>query len=99
MPDLSKKLQGISEKWEDIGLYLDLEEEELEAMESKHGSTPLQCMKEILKVWNARKQPPLTWAAIIEILEFLELAHKLEQEALDQHKDSPGTVSMKCKAN
>ena len=81
---LCKELQAISEQWRDIGLYLDLEEGELRKVECTHGSTPFKCMKEMLTVWLARKKPPPTWAAIIDVLEFLEhekLALTLKQKA------------------
>ena len=81
---LCKELQAISEQWRDIGLYLDLEEGELRKVESTYGSTPFKCMKEMLTMWLARKQPPPTWSAIIDVLDFLEhenLALTLKQKA------------------
>ena len=81
---LCKELRAISEQWKEIGLFLELEDDELGKVEFTHGSTPFKCMKEMLMMWLARKQPPPTWAAIIEVLEFLEhekLAHTLKQKA------------------
>ena len=65
-----------------MGLFLDLKEEELEEVESRHGPSPFQCMKAMFKVWLAREQPPPTWAAIREVLEDLgheELVFTLRQ--------------------
>ena len=80
---LCKELQCINKEWREVGFFLNLEEKKLEEVE-KYGTTPQLCMKEMLKVWLARKQPPPTWAAIIEVLEFLEykeLALTLRQKA------------------
>ena len=68
---LCKELWSISEEWKEVGLFLNLEEKKLKEVE-KHGTTSQSCMKEMLKVWLAREQPPPTWVAIIEVLDFLE---------------------------
>ena len=69
----------------EIGLFLDLTEKKLKEVESNHGPTPFQCMKEMWKIWLAREQPAPTWESAIEVLEFLgheELAYVLRQRAM-----------------
>ncbi len=80
---LCRELQVLSQRWREVGDYLELAEEELENAQSS-GSTPSDCLKSMLKVWLRRVDPPPTWKAILEVVEFLnpELALKLKQIAL-----------------
>ncbi len=80
---LCRELQVLSQRWREVGDYLELAEEELENAQSS-GSTPSDCLKNMLKVWLRRVDPPPMWKAIVEVVEFMEpeLALKLKQKAL-----------------
>ena len=79
---LCKELECVDEEWRTIGLYLSLEEEELNELES---SSPMQCLKSMVTKWLSREQPPPTWSCIIEVLELMEhkqLSLRVKQRAL-----------------
>ncbi len=64
-----------------MGEYLELSDEELDRVE---GSTAFMCMRSMLRVWLNRKEPPPTWEAVLEVVDYLDpqLASKLKQKVL-----------------
>ncbi len=81
---LCRELQVLSQQWREVGEFLEVAEEELEKVESQSGPTPSKCMKDMLRAWLKREDPPPTWKAILEVVDFMEpeLALKLKQKAL-----------------
>ena len=69
-------------QWLKIGAFLDLSQEELDRVVSKCG--PTQCMMSMFQVWLSRKEPPPTWRAILEVVDFMDpqLANQLRQKIL-----------------
>ena len=61
----------VADKWEHIGIYLDFSMSTLESISAKHQRDPHNCLVEMLKMWLRRLDPPATWSAIIEAIEFL----------------------------
>ena len=61
----------VTDKWKVIGLYLEIPKGKLAGIAEKHQRDPHSCLVEMLETWLERVQPPVTWAAIIEAVEFL----------------------------
>ena len=84
LSDLLKELSpSASDKWEDIGIHLGLEDRKLKRIRSEHSSDTKTCLKEMLRLWIARVDPPPSWSAMIDSLmisEDEELASKLRRE-------------------
>ena len=70
----------VADKWEDIGIMLDIDEAELATLKKLHPTTPQSSLREMLKIWLKQICPPPSWSAIVEALESLgdkELAHRI----------------------
>ena len=68
MKDLMNALyHTVAHKWKHIGIYLHFSMATLESISAKHQHDPV----EMLKMWLRRLDPPATWSAIIETVEFL----------------------------
>ena len=79
LKELSSK---VSAEWEDIGLFLEIEEGRLSAIKSDHKQSR-KCFQEMLKLWLKQVDPCPTWSAIIEAIELLEyesLAKELREK-------------------
>ena len=84
LKELSSK---VSADWEDIGLYLEIEEGLLNAVRSDCQQSQ-KCFREMLKIWLKQVDPCPTWSAIIEAIEVLEyrsLAEKLRKKYCNGH--------------
>ena len=81
---LCKELKPMSKQWRDIGDLLDLTEEDLDKVESQYGSSHAMCMKKMFQVWLRRGEPPPTWDAIFNALNYMDsdLAPKIKQKYL-----------------
>ena len=72
MKDLMDALyHTVADKWEHIGIYLHLPMAALKAINAEHHHDPHKCLIGMLEVWLNRVDPPPTWPAIIEAVEFL----------------------------
>ena len=77
----------IMERWEDIGIQLDIADEELAAIRRKHtkyrptmGGEHLdyvQSFRDMIRVWIKQVNPPPTWSKLVKALERLNIVHKL----------------------
>ena len=78
---LKELLNKVSAKWENIGLLLDLEIGQLDAIKSGHRD-PHECFREMLKLWLKQVDPLPTWSAIIEAIEveYKSLAEELSRK-------------------
>ena len=82
---LCRELDMLSQQWREVGEFLELPEEELDRVASQcTGSTPSRCMKTMFRAWLGREEPPPTWKAILEVVDFLnpELARELKRKNL-----------------
>lgn len=61
-------LYGVRLKWYDIGLELEIEEEELDVIKHKENNDPSKCLREMIKVWLKSVDKPPTWEALAEAL-------------------------------
>ena len=70
MKDLMATLyHKVADKWKVIGVHLKISN--LTSIATKHHDDPHLCLLEMLEVWLKRVDPPPTWLAIIEAVEFL----------------------------
>ena len=60
----------VADKWKIIGVLLEMPKGKLASIAEKHRD-PQNCLLEMLEIWLERVDPPPTWAAIIEAVEFL----------------------------
>ena len=61
----------VADKWKMIGVLLEIPKGKLAGIAEKNRDNPHTCLVEMLETWLERVQPPATWAAIIEAVEFL----------------------------
>ena len=61
----------VADKWKMIGVRLDIPMGKLSGIAEKFQRDPHICLVEMLETWLERVDPPATWAAIIETVEFL----------------------------
>ena len=82
LKDLMKELYTTSsDKWENIGIFLEIEQGKLDAIKAAENQVPQNCLREMLKIWLKRVSPPPSWSAIAEAIELLgdqNLAHRLK---------------------
>ena len=86
-PDLKDLMDAlyhmVADKWEPIGIYLHLSMATLRAIAAERQHDPHKCLIGMLEVWLKRVDPPPTWSAIIEAVEFLgeeQLARELKEK-------------------
>ena len=60
----------VADKWKIIGVLLEISKGKLGSIAEKYRD-PKNCLLEMLETWLERVDPPPTWAAIIEAVEFL----------------------------
>ena len=61
----------VADKWKMIGVRLDIPMGKLSGIAEKFKRDPHICLVEMLETWLERVNPPATWAAIIDAVEFL----------------------------
>jgi hypothetical protein len=73
-------------RWEDIGIQLDIADEELTAIRTKHTTTVdghgqshnyVQAFRDMIRVWVKQVNPPPTWSNFVKALERLNIVQKL----------------------
>ena len=73
LKDLQRELYSrVANDWEDIGIQLDIEEGQLKQIKSDNAGECKKCLREMLRIWLSRVDPPPSWSDIAEALETLE---------------------------
>ena len=78
----------VADKWRMIGIYLKISEGKLSSIAKECQHDPPSCLVAMLYTWLERVQPPATWAAIIEAVEFLgeeQLGEELRDKYIGEH--------------
>ena len=75
----------VADKWKMIGVRLDIPMGKLAGIAEKFQRDPQICLVEMLETWLERVDPPATWAAIIEAVEFLG-EEQLGKELREKYK-------------
>ena len=73
----------VADKWEHIGIYLHLHMPTLKTIAAQHQHNPPKCLIGMLDLWLKTVDPPPTWSAIINAVEFLgeeQLARGLREK-------------------
>ena len=79
-------LLKVGDQWKKIGLHLKIPKEKLEVIAEKND--PYTCLVDLLFTWLKQVDPPPTWTAIIEAVEFLgeeQLAKELREKYSGEH--------------
>ena len=72
LKDLLKELYNkAGDLWEDIGILLGIDTGTLDAIKASQNHRSQSCLREMLKVWLKRAEPPPSWSAITEAVELL----------------------------
>ena len=77
---LLKKLYKKADKWEDIGILLNIDVDLLEKVKSENKGESKSCLREMLKILVKKDHQP-SWSDIVEALECLD-----EEELVQQLK-------------
>ena len=79
----------IMERWENIGLQLDIADEKLVAIRRKHTISTTddglhhdynQAFRDMIRVWVKQVNPPPTWLNFVKAFECLNVHHKFTEE-------------------
>ena len=68
---MSALYHKVADKWKMIGVLLEIPKGKLAGIAEKYRDNPHTCLVEMLETWLERVQPPATWVAIIDAVEFL----------------------------
>ena len=82
LPQLLKKLYNVAEKWEDIGILIEIESDKLNNVKKENNPSQRDCLREMLKIWMKQVSPPPTWSSMADALETVgeeELAGSLRE--------------------
>ena len=92
MPELKDLLKELyckaADKWEDIGILVDVDQGKLNSIKSSHGNQSEACLREMLKIWVTQVDPSPSWIILIEALENLgcrDLAKDLKHKYITKH--------------
>ena len=86
---LQQLYHTVADKWNLIGIYLEIPEGQLNAIDAKHRGDPQKCLVAMLtESWLPRVNPPPTWQEIAEAVEFVgypDVAQKLTDKFCECH--------------
>ena len=77
----------VADKWEPIGIHLDLPSATLSTIATEHPNNPHKCLIKMLNIWLNEADPLPTWSAIIEAIQFIgekQLSRELQQKYCEQ---------------
>ena len=80
---LQKELYKIADKWEDIGIQLDIDDDLLGKVKSDNHGDSKNCLREMLRIWVKKVDPQPSWTDLAEALKVLEedeLAQRLKDK-------------------
>ena len=70
LKNVLKVLQNkVSDKWEDIGIQLDIEDGQLSRIKIDNAGDSRACLREMLRVWLKRINPPPSWSNLADALD------------------------------
>ena len=71
LKDLLRELRSIVSDWENIGIQLDIDDEDLRYIKYDYIWDSMSCFREMCRIWLKRVYPPPSWSAVVRALEFL----------------------------
>ena len=84
---------SVANKWKLLGIQLEIPKDVLATIEKRKMGDPRQCLLEMLEWWLKRMDPPASWSAIAEAVEFLgkeQLARELRLKYCSSGKNANG---------
>ena len=69
--DLMRELWSTAAEWENIGINLEIPDGNLIQIKADHPNDSSNCMREMLRVYLRQVNPPPSWEAVAETLDFL----------------------------
>ena len=78
----------VADKWKVIGVLLEIPKGKLAHIADMHRGDPYTCILDMLVTWLKQVDPPPTWTAIIEAVEFLgeeQLGKELRKKYCGEH--------------
>ena len=82
---LRELIKKVDSKWENMGILLEIEPHRLESIKTEEHHNTQNCLREMLKIWLKMINPPPSWSAITNALEYIgdeQLAHDLRTKYL-----------------
>ena len=80
LPDLLKELLSkVASKWENIGILLGIDDGPLSKIKADNHGESGDCLREMLRVWLKKVDPPPSWNLLVDALKSLG-EEKLAQE-------------------
>ena len=72
LKDLLRELRGrVANEWEDLGILLGINDGQLKQIKSDNAGDSKACLREMLRVWLSRVDPPPSWSAMADALDTL----------------------------
>ena len=83
------------DKWDEIGLALNLEQHDLKMINWENRFNPVGCLKAVVSLWLKKASPPSTWSSLVVALRQPEfglrwLASLIEEEHVLEKKMAEG---------
>ena len=86
---LQQLYNTVPDKWQPIGIYLEIPKAQLNVIDANHRGDPQKCLMALLtESWLPRVSPPPTWEEIAEAVEFVgcpDVAQKLRDKFCECH--------------
>ena len=83
LPDLLKELFGtVASNWENIGILLGIDDGLLSKIKADNHGESGNCLREMLRVWLKKVDPPPSWNLLVDTLKSLgeeKLAEELRK--------------------
>ena len=81
---LQQLYNTVPDKWQPIGIYLEIPAAQLKTIDAQHRGVPQECLMTMLtEKWLPRVSPPATWQDLAEAVEFVgyqDVAQKLRDK-------------------
>ena len=85
---MSALYHKVADRWKTIGVLLEIPKGKLVGIAEKNQNDPHSCLITMLETWLEQVDPPPTWAAIINAVEFLgeeQLGRELRDKYSGEH--------------
>ena len=64
-------INQVADQWKILGVRLGIADGRLKSIEVNCQRDPQNCLLEVLEMWLQQVDPPPTWAAVIDAVEFI----------------------------
>ena len=67
-----EELKPLASNWKTIGVFLDVDIDDLDRIECEWNGVVIDCLREMLSWWLKQVTPPPTWADLIDAVEQID---------------------------